>query len=285
MRTGINPNRHAKVSPPPPVVISVITHLPEMESDYHRNRLDVIKLCISSMTENAGMDASLLVWDNGSCADLVDWLRYEAKPHYLVLSDNVGKWQARSSILRMFPPATVIGISDDDMLFYPGWLHESMRILTIFPNVGVVSGYPVRTQFRWGCNNTRQWALKNAANFESGKLIPEQWDRDFCTSIGRSWEDQVRGTENDIEYRATYRGCTVYLTGHHCQFICYAGRLLPFLSWSDEAMPDEKPFDQAIDNAGLLRLTTKERYARHIGNVIDDDIKTEIQFMGMEVKI
>jgi hypothetical protein len=38
-------------------------------------------------------------------------------------------------------------------------------------------------------------------------------------------------------------------------------------------MGDEKPFDWAVDNAQMLRLTTVERYVRHMGNVLDDDLK------------
>jgi hypothetical protein len=40
-----------------------------------------------------------------------------------------------------------------------------------------------------------------------------------------------------------------------------------------DAMGDEKPFDWAVDNAGLLRLTTTERYTRHIGNILDDELR------------
>jgi hypothetical protein len=40
-------------------------------------------------------------------------------------------------------------------------------------------------------------------------------------------------------------------------------------------MGDEKPFDNAVDAAGLLRLTTTRRYTRHMGNTIDEDILEE----------
>jgi hypothetical protein len=48
-----------------------------------------------------------------------------------------------------------------------------------------------------------------------------------------------------------------------------AGRLADVADYDPAAMGVERPFDEAIDRAGLLRLTTIERLARHMGNVLD----------------
>ena len=74
MRVGTNPNRHATVNGYASIVLSVITHLPTLDG-YHEKRLDVIKACLESMRINAGDNAyQVLVWDNGSCPKLLDWL-------------------------------------------------------------------------------------------------------------------------------------------------------------------------------------------------------------------
>jgi hypothetical protein len=67
----------------------------------------------------------------------------------------------------------------------------------------------------------------------------------------------------------------------HCQFLCQAGKIAPFVRWDHRAMAPEKDFDIAIDEAGLLRLTTKERYTRHMGNIIDDDLRMEMKAMQL----
>jgi hypothetical protein len=46
-------------------------------------------------------------------------------------------------------------------------------------------------------------------------------------------------------------------------------------------MANEKPFDIAIDNAGLLQLTTANRYSRHIGNMIDHKVISDLIGMGL----
>lgn len=276
MRIGYNPNRKAKAQQYSGAVISAITHLPNMDG-YHADRFEVIKMCLETMRQNTGMDdCMVLIWDNGSCREFTDWLYKAYRPDQLVLSPNVGKASARAGIIRMLPTNTIVGVSDDDMYFYPGWLRHSIEIFERFPNVGQVSAYPVRTQFRWGNSNTLAWASKNA-KLETGRFIPEQWDRDFCTSIGREYDFHIPYTASDLDYRIRYKGVDAYAVAHHCQFMGRTDRLAPFAIWDDECMGDEKPFDNAIDRAGLLRLTTTHRLARHIGNVLDEDMTLDVK--------
>ena len=68
---------------------------------------------------------------------------------------------------------------------------------------------------------------------------------------------------------------------HHCQFMAVAGRIADMPQWSDEAMAAEQSFDKMIDEAGLLRLTTTERLTRHMGNVLDPDLKMDCRRMGV----
>ena len=281
-RVGSNPMRSRTIPNRPGVVISAIVHLPRLSDTYHHHRMEIVRLCLESMRKHVEEDADVLIWDNGSCEEMRRWLSEHYRPDHLILSKNIGKVSARTAILRMFHPDTIIGISDDDMLFYPGWLRPQKKLLGIYPNVGVVSGYPVVTQFRWGCSHTIEKAEKHPdINVTYGKFIEEEYDRDFCTSIGRDYGFQLRTTTNDIQAKALYKGREAYLTGHHCQFICYAGRILPFAVWDNHPMADEKPFDGAIDNAGLMRLTTTKRYTRHMGNIPDEKIIREAQSFGL----
>ena len=271
MRTEMNPNRRIYVDGYPPYIASSITHLPSLEG-YHENRFEVVKVSLTTMRENAGLNCKTLVWDNGSCQEFRDWLLNEYKPDYVMLSTNVGKSIARASILRMLPPKTIVGVADDDMYYYPDWFKAQVELMKYFPNVGQVSGYPVRTQMRWGNRRTLEWARKVAV-VEEGSFIPSEWDRDYCTSIGRDYEWHKKYTENDMDKRITYRGVQAYAFAHHCQFICKVKLLANLMNFTTEAMSDDKPFDWAVDTTGMLRLTTINRYTRHIGNVLDDDLK------------
>jgi hypothetical protein len=251
----------------PGLVAAIITHLPNRKG-YHAQRFEVIQECFKSLRENAGVELPLYVWDNGSDKQFRNWLLRELKPDYLTLSPNIGKGSARTAIMRSFPLETVVCFSDEDIYFYPGWLNAQLELLRGFPNVGAVSGCPIRTQFRWGNKATLKWAGENAV-LRTGHFIPSEWEHDFCISIGRDWAAHCQSTAGEQDYLIEYNGLKAYATAHHMQFIGLAGKLGSIGSWSGSAMRDDQTFDVAIDLLGLLRLTTTERYTRHIGNVLE----------------
>jgi len=220
------------------------------------------------------------VWDNGSCKDLTDWLQDEYKPETLILSPNIGKSNARVALFRMVRTDAIMSLCDDDMLFFPGWWDASEKLLTTFPEVGKVSCYPVRTQGRWGCTSTKEWA-KAHGKLEIGIFVTEEEERDFCTSVERDYDWHLNFAKEDKDYRVTYKGVQAYCYAHHCQFMANVGRIIPFLERTDDCMANEKPFDNAVDNAGLLQLTTAKRYSRHIGNIMDHKVITDMIGMGL----
>lgn len=279
MRIGFNPLRTQTMADGMPGrIMSVITHLPNL-MDYHQGRMDVIKACLLSMRHGAP-DVPVMVWDNGSCDELIYWLKNEFEPHTLILSQNIGKSNARAALFGMVSPDTIMGLCDDDILFYPGWFNACANLIDTFPNVGKVSCYPVRTQARWGCNNTKAWAYKNA-HVDTGKFISEEEDFDFCTSIGREYQWHLEYSKADVDHVVTYKNTQAYCFAHHCQFVARAGTILPFCKRSNDYMADEKPFDNNIDNYGLLQLTTRKRYARHIGNIVDKKVDKELLEIGI----
>lgn len=280
MRIGQNPNRQSIVRLPAKTIAAVITHLPHM-TGYHQQRFDVVRLCLESMRRFAGEIAhEVLVWDNGSCEQFRMWLTDVYKPNYLMLSRNIGKTNAVKSVFSIFPADTIIAMSDDDILFYPGWLEKQVALLDHF-DAALVSGYPVRTAFRWGIEKTVERCRKIGV-VEVGRFIPDEWERDFAISIGRDPSYHKGYTEHDVDYRVTYNGMTAYCTGHHCQFVAKPERILPAMDWSCQAMGSERGFDVKVDLLGL-RLCTTERLARHIGNILDEEIVAEIKKLGLGV--
>src|SRR5512140_447519 len=119
---------------PPPIVASVITHLPN-EDGYHSKRFGIVTASLNMLRAGAP-NTPVLIWDNGSCEHLRDWLVNEYRPDYLILSANMGKTNARTSIWAMFPRKTIIATADDDFGYCPGWLEAQVDLLKTFPNVG-----------------------------------------------------------------------------------------------------------------------------------------------------
>lgn len=263
MRTGMNPLAETILPRAPGIVYAVITHLPNRKG-YHEHRFEVIQESLESL----GRAHPLYIWDNGSDAAFRNWLVKVVKPEYLMLSPNIGKASARTAILRTFPSETIVCMSDDDIIFSGDWLGAQLELLRGFPNVGAVSACPIRTQFRWGIKSTLKWARENAT-LKSGRFISDEYEFDFCQSIGRDYLFHLEDTANDLDYLIEYNGMQAYATAHHMQFIGVTGRLGGIGLWANRAMRVEQTFDTAIDELGMLRLTTVNRYARHMGNVME----------------
>jgi hypothetical protein len=279
VRIGQNPNKSAIAATSfAPVVLAVITHLPNRTTAYHSKRMEVVQTCLDTMRIHARADHTFLVWDNGSMPEFRNWLQYDFKPDMLMLSENIGKNAARTAIGRMIPPASILAYSDDDMLFFDNWLAPQIELLEHFPNVAAVSGYPVRTQFRWGNENTLKWAREHAT-LEQGIFIPRAWEDDFALSVGRDPKWHADYSRNDVDYRVLYQGRQAYCTAHHCQFIARGEQVARVLQYDNKAQGEEKSFDVAMDNLGL-RLSTINRQCRHIGNVMDEEIKQDIMMIG-----
>ena len=110
--------------------------------------LDVLKTCLGGIWENTDLPYDLLVFDNGSCGEVRQYLldrHEEGQIQYLILSEkNLGKGGAWNQILGG-APGELIAYTDNDCLFRKGWLSRSVQLLETYPNVGMVTARPFRT--------------------------------------------------------------------------------------------------------------------------------------------
>lgn len=277
MRQGMNPLREEQITkalPPAVPVVAVTVHLPN-EEGYHAGRFEIVTSSLRLARQNAGMVHHFVVWDNGSCDKMREWLFYEFKPDKLMLTDNVGVLNTMRRIMGMYHDS-VVAYSNDDILYYPDWLPEQVHILQSFPNVGTVSGCVTRFYTGKADSATVQWAgdrMKGIAN------TPREWDRQHNESIGGSGYLAAPLGIPLVEYEGT----RALVGGNHCQIVCYAQRLYPFLKRTERYMePLFQSLDVEINKAGLLRLLTTTRRTRHIGNVLSDDDRKEINELLVE---
>lgn len=277
MRVGMNPLREVQILEPIPPrlpVVAVTTHLPDTTSDYHRDRWEIVTASLTLARKHAGMEHHFVVWDNGSCPELREWLFYQFKPDVLIFSQNIG---VAGSMFRLFGAYQdcIIAYANDDILYYPNWLPEQIKILKHYPNVGTVSGCVTRFYSGKADSETMKWAL--LANVRITKWTPPfEWDFQHAASIGARSEIMAAYKYSYIPL-LEYNGVRAGVGGNHCQFVTYASRLLPFLQSTNKYM--DKLFeglDKRINEARLLRLLTTTRRTRHIGNRLNDAERKEI---------
>jgi hypothetical protein len=275
MRTSLAPNRArpVPVPPAPEVSLAVVTHY--TDEKWHARRTEVVKLCLDSMTAGAkSHKTELMIWDNGSTPAFRDMLR-SYNPDVYIESVNVGPHNARRALCEM-ARAPIIAITDDDILYSCDWLAKQVEILKTYPNVGVVSGSPMRMAFdiRGGVRSTFDWAMNEpACHVWKGRILTaEQWEDAFCVSLGsKPGIYEQAGSFRWDDWLLEYKGVPAWGHGHHMMLTAYTDIIKPFMLPS-RTLIDLAHFNVRIGEAGYNQLTTYDRTCCHIGNMIDDTI-------------
>lgn len=272
MRIGQNPAKFVKdVARPERITVAVLSYIPFL-SGFYAETLDVLKVCLDSARKDAGLPFDLMVFDNGSCAEAQDWLLAEQRAgniQYLILSEkNLGKGGAWN-IIFSGAPGQIIAYADSDVLFYPGWLSESVRLLETFPNVGMVTARPFRTNPQF-YSRTLAWAeAQPDVQVESGQFIPWEVFLEFDLSLGQKEEEIRQRYETTQDVRLTYRGVQAMAGASHWQFTAYKSTLAQFLPFEmNRPMGQVKQLDQRMNEAGLLRLMPTQPYAMNLSNTL-----------------
>ncbi len=271
MRKGQNPAKFAKtVAKPERITVAVLNYIPFL-SGFYAEGLDVLKVSLESMRVDPGLPFDLMVFDNGSCPEVREWLIAEKEAgriQYLLLSEkNLGKGGAWNIILAG-APGEIIAYSDSDILYYPGWLSRSVALLETFPNVGMVTARPFRTNPDYH-TATRQWAQENAA-LEEGQFIPWETFWEFNRSLGQDEEENRKIYAETQDWKINYQGKTAMIGASHWQFVAYKSTLAQFLPFDmDKPMGQVKQLDQRMNAAGYLRLMVSNPLVMNLSNTTD----------------
>jgi len=274
MRVGQNPIKSLEnIAPPAPVTVVVLTYIPSLDG-YYAQSLDVLKLCLGSLLANTEGDFDLLVFDNGSCSEVRDYLTAEQQTgniQLLLLSGrNLGK-PAAWNIALAAAPGEFVAYADSDVHFYPGWLDVSLRVLQELPNAGMVTAMPMLIPEKYS-TATVNWAEKQRGwKVEHGELLPWQDFWKHARSLGDS-EEKARGFyKANSTVRLSHKNNTYFAGAAHFQFTTRKSILSEVLP-----IPAERPMgrvrilDETMNKAGYLRLCTEDWYVQHLGNTVPE---------------
>ena len=284
-RIGINPNRgQQSVYKPSRITLALLTYLPN-QAGYFAERLAVTRLSLESLIAHTPKTYDLIVFDNGSCPELVRYLcqlRDQGLINYLILSgSNIGKISALQVIFRT-APGEIVAYSDDDVFFLPGWLDAHLKIMQTYPRVGLVTGFYIRSHLRYATQSIEAFAKQPGVQVSRGLLIPHELEQHYIDNMGRSWDSyqlEVSGLE-DIQF--SYQGVTALASGGHHQFVTPRQLMLDVLpGWDKHLMGKMIELENAVDQLGYLRLSTPTPVTRLLGNVISAENAAEAHRLGL----
>jgi glycosyltransferase involved in cell wall biosynthesis len=254
---------------PQRITVAVLNYIPFL-GGFYADMLNVLKKCIGSIRDNSDLPFDLLVFDNNSCQEVRDYLTQQKESgaiQLLYLSrNNLGKGGAWNIIFEM-APGEIIAYTDNDCCFFSGWLSKSVKILDLFPNVGMVTSRPFWTSEKYN-SKTIEWAKQTpSASFYQGKFLDWETYRSFTMSLGID-EATVQGWyDNHEDLRVDYKGMTAQIGASHYQFLAYKRVLQTFLPFQmDRPMGQVRQLDVRMNDAGYLRLMTTEALMQNMSN-------------------
>lgn len=280
MRVGQNPAKSMQsVSKPERITIAVLSYIPFI-GGYYAESLEVLKICLNSIKTNTKLSHDLLVFDNGSCEEVKDYLFRQNKNgliQYLLLSqNNLGKGGAWNFIFDG-SPGEIIAYCDSDALFYPGWLSKSIEILETFPKVGMVTARPMRTDQAL-FSKTLEWAERQkGVKVEKGQLISFEEFCEFAQTMGYSERKIQNIYKTTIDHRLTYKGVTAYAGANHFQFIGWKKILKTILPFNlQKPIGQVKELDIKLNKREFLRLMTAEPLVQNMSNRVPVGVSQRI---------
>lgn len=284
LRTGANPAKAGiPAYSPQELGVALIVYIPFTEG-YFTHSLELFKYQIASIRATTTRPYDLLVFDNGSCSQVVEQLQSlhkQGEIDWLILSQhNLGKAGAWNWIFSAMPNE-LICYSDSDVLFRHGWLEASLKILGTFSQAGMVAAFPnffdvmqgqskanIKLQTDESCDFDEYWPSKE---------IVDQ----YCISIGATDEQAAKFYKKPLP-AVTKResGIRAVIGASHMQFLTsrnVARQVVPLPASKGLLRSETMGFDYKIDELGYLHLSTLEPYVYHMGNTLNKRLIDEVK--------
>lgn len=253
--------------------LATIVCVPET-SGYWENSLDILSTCLDSASRTTEVPHNVAVFDNGSCAEVGDWLIQRARAgsidYLLSSSRNLGKVGAWNALFASIP-GQWIAYTDSDVLFLEGWLESALTILEAFPEAGMVTCQPIAGDLSQHCDATLIGVASDDSvnSVQAEDLIPAHLVRSQRLAIGA--EPTIPDTVGRRDILIERGGIQAFVSASHFQFVAPSNvlrRVTPLAS--SRPLGDDVVLDERLDSLGYWRLSCPEYLVHHLGNHFPD---------------
>lgn len=273
-RVGQNPMKWVEnVHQPQKITATTVVHIPMLEG-YWRESLEVLKLCLTSMRSSTDIPFDLMVFDNGSCEMVQEYLVELEKSgfiQYLILSEkNLGKVGAWNFLFQS-APGDIVSFCDSDVFFLNGWMEETLEILKHFPKAGIVTALPIAGGDLSDSKTTKLARKDPSVIINTGLLIPDEYIRACIRGLGKGEKEYQERQINRKDVLLSKDGVDAYATASHFQFTTKKSILTQlFPAKIEYPLAGDHQFDVEMVNKGYWRLSTEHYLVHHMGNRVPD---------------
>lgn len=294
-RVGRHPLKQKKIIEqqvePRSITITTIVYIPSLEG-YWQDSLNVLKIFFDTLIKNTDEEFDLMVFDNGSCQKVISFLidlKNDGIIQFLILSSkNLKKLGALDYLLRS-ATGDLISYSDSDVLFLPGWLTESKKILDNFPEAAKVTAIPIA-----GGDTTKiseesylEAEKDRTIKIKTGKIIPDKLIEAHSLSIGKTMEQFNNDHLDRIDTLLIRGKYQAFLSTADFQFTLRKNALKNILPLkieheSDYYDPIYSPIlEKKLNQFGWWQLSLNQYLIHHMGNSVPD-LDSEIPWLNNE---
>ncbi|WP_298287544.1 glycosyltransferase [uncultured Lutibacter sp.] len=290
MRIGINPakeNKEISIESYHRVVIPV--YIPNLNG-YFVNSFEIFKLCLESILLTIHSKTRITIYNNNSHKSVKEYIdsKYgesEFVDQVFHSKENLGKINAilAASKGNLEP---LITISDADVLFKQNWQQAVEEIFLNIPEAGMVSPVPSSKVYKMFTGNNWYYGF-----FKGRLLFQEVVDsvamHKFDLSLGNDklmYEPihlkKYLVLKNKKNSQEAVMGCGHFVATLKRQVFDYGSNQPAFVKIVGGV--ERSYIDTPNEKLGLLRLATKENYAYHLGNHLENWMYEEFKKLKKE---
>jgi len=268
---------------PQRIGVASITFAPFLNG-YFKDAIEIIDIHLRSIRQSTQEDIDLLVFDNSSCAELIEYLTAQHRDgliDWLILSKhNLGKTGAMNWIFSAMPNEFIV-YTDSDVLFRTGWALYSLDIFDSFSRTGIVSAQPA---FFDGIPGIRETADRLSKIPEVQLTEEEPFAKyldEYCDGIGASEKVRRRLSQSQLQIATNLNTQVSAVVGTtHMQFMLrkeLARELVPLPVTQVLDSDDDFEINRRMGTLGYLQLSLPTPLVYHMGNTLQGRHMTEVE--------
>ena len=283
MRIGQNPEKsNVELSTDILHRIIIPVYIPNLEEDYFKDGLDILKLCIDSLLNTIHDKTRVSIINNGCCDVIIQYLETlyrdcDEVDQLFNSKINLGKVNALYSVIKSCQEP-IITVTDSDVMFLPKWQKACEEVLNDFPEAGMVSPVPSSLGYANAFINSTIYYAFFKGKLKFSKVVNTEGLLNFQKSIGREMYNEHH-LENYLTV-SNKKSKAVISCGHFvATFRAEVFENSPQQICKEKIVggSENKYLDFPNDNGGYLRLATLDNYAYHLGNVKEDWMFKKLQ--------